>query len=107
MKLYLLVPLCAAVAFPLAVTAEPAVDGAKLGELEAIVAQCGQVNPSDTDKYKELLTPLISDVSAADIEAVRKTEVYLDAYEAISGQLEKATKDEVVAACAEILASNN
>ncbi|WP_211462944.1 hypothetical protein [Collimonas silvisoli] len=107
MKLYLLVPWCAAVALPLAVTAEPPVDEAALGEMEAIVARCGQVNPTDSAKYKELLTPLISDMPDADIEAARRTEAYRQAYEAISEQLRKATKDEVVAACADALAANN
>jgi hypothetical protein len=107
MKRYLLVPFCAAVAFPLAVTAEPSVDGATLAELEAIVAQCNQVDPTNSAKYKELVARVISDVPAADIETARNTEIYVQAYEASSSRLAQATKDEVVAACAEALSSNN
>ena len=107
MKLYLLVPLCAAAAFPLAVTAEPSVDGAALAQSEAIVAHCSQVNPMDSAKYQELLMRLIADVPVEDLEAARKTEVYLRAYESVSGQLAQVPKDEAVAACADTLASNN
>ncbi|MFC5475522.1 hypothetical protein [Paraherbaspirillum soli] len=105
MKLYLLV--CAAVALPLAVMAETTVDGATLGQLDAIVAQCGQANPSDSVKYQELLTPLIADVPPAEVEAARQTDIYRQAYDAITEQLAKASKDDVVAACAGAIASNN
>jgi hypothetical protein len=107
MKRYLLVPFCAAVAFPLAVTAEPSVEAATLAELEAIVARCSQVDPANSAKYKELLARVFSDVPVADIEAARNTEIYLHAYEASSARLAQATKDEVVVACAEALSSNN
>jgi len=107
MKRYLLFPFCAVVAFPLVVKAEPSVEGATLAELEAIVAQCSQADPTNSAKYKELVVHVISDVPVADIEAARNTEIYRQAYEASSARLAQATTDEVAVACAGALRSDN
>jgi hypothetical protein len=107
MKLYLLASLCALASFSLAIAAESSLDGATLGQMEAIVTQCGKINPADSAKFQELLKPVIADVPAEELAAARKTEVYRRAYESIAEQLAAANKDEAVAACAGVIAANN
>ncbi|SFI27356.1 hypothetical protein SAMN04515618_115133 [Collimonas sp. OK307] len=106
MKLSLLVSLCAAAGFSLAATAAQAVDGVRLGQMEAVVAHCSQVKPADSVRYRELLTPLTSDVSVEELAAVRKSREYQRGYESITGQLAAAKKEEVIEACAGALESN-
>jgi hypothetical protein len=107
MKLSLVISLCAAAALSLAAAAATAVDGATLGQMEAVVAHCSQINPADSARYRELLTPLTADVSAEDLAAARKSKAYQQGHEFISAQLATAKKDEIVDACAGVLAANN
>ncbi|GAC1325239.1 MAG: hypothetical protein NVS3B11_21490 [Collimonas sp.] len=107
MKLRLLVSWCAAAGFSLTAAAAQSVDGARLGQMEAAVAHCSQITPADSARYRELLMPLTTDISAGDLAAARKTKAYVHGYEFISGQLAAAKKEEAIAACAGLLAANN
>ncbi|HWW03790.1 hypothetical protein [Collimonas sp.] len=107
MKLYLLASLCALTSFSLALAAESSLDDAALGQMEAVVAHCGQINPADSARYQELLKPVIGDASAEDLAAARKTEVYKQAHDSIAEQLADAKKEEALAACDGAVATNN
>ena len=107
MKLYLLVSLSALASFSLALAVESSLDGARLGQMEAVVAHCGKLSPADNARYRELLKPVIADASAEDLAAARKTESYRRAYEEVSGQLSEAKKEDAIAACAGAVAANN
>lgn len=103
MKIYRILFLGAAMALPQFAPAEPEVSNQTLGQVEGVVNFCSQADAKAAPRYKEKAKALIGDLSAEDLAKARKSEEYKTAYEWISGELRKSSKDESSKLCTDFL----
>jgi hypothetical protein len=71
-----------------------------LGQIEATLKFCSDVNPKAEAKYKEFGKMLVKDATEEELKKVRVSGEYKESYDAITEQLGKAPKDKVVESCA-------
>lgn len=86
-----------------AVAEKPPVGNQGLGQVEAILEHCAKINPQAAAKYKDFGKLLLGKASDKEVAEVRKTEEYKEAHDSVSEALDKASKDEAIKACTELL----
>ena len=97
--------LCVTAAFSLpqiANAAEPFTKHA-FGMLEGTLAFCTQVNPQSASKYQDKAKRFAAGVPEKQVTAVRGTREYQSAYQSASEVLGGMSKEQVTAACSDVL----
>jgi hypothetical protein len=74
-----------------------------LGQVEGTLHFCSGVNPKADAKYKEFGKRLVADASAEELNKVRNSSEYKEAYDSITEQLGKASPKAAVEACTAFL----
>jgi hypothetical protein len=88
-----------------AARADPPVGGAVLGQAEAVLDRCQESIPAGAERYKALAKGLTGDATDKELNEVRNSTEYRDAYDAASAQLDSLPKEESDKACGEGLKS--
>lgn len=66
----------------IAVRAEESIDPVTLGNLDAVIAFCGEINPAGAPSYAALKKTVVGSEAAEAVEAVTQKPEYHEAYEA-------------------------
>ena len=107
MKLHRIVCVCAAIVLPQVSLAGLPFTGQALATAQATIDFCAQVHPEQAKKYQEHAKLLVRDSSEEEVAKLRKTSEYKEAYEWVTGELAKVTRDESTTACRGLLPSDN
>ena len=101
MRLEILSVVClgAVIAAAQVVAADLPFTPAGLGHLEGALDSCARAIPKAAAEYNQQKERLVQGVSDKDLADVRAAGEYQGAYEAISDQLEKVSKDQAAEAC--------
>jgi hypothetical protein len=84
-------------------SAAESIDPATLGNFDAIVALCRQLNPGGESAYKALRASLISGLSGTAVEALMQTEEYRDALEAGGKTAAKEPRESALRDCIKLV----
>jgi hypothetical protein len=95
----------AVAATSLASAAEPGYAGT-LGNFDAIVASCTQLNPAGESAYKAMRASLVGDMSSAELEALMQTPEYREALESSNKSIAAESKDVALKDCIKLMPSH-
>lgn len=98
MKIYLILCLCAASTIPLLAVAD-APSGQSLGTAQATIDFCARINPDAATKYQQQATSLVQGVPEEELNKVRSTDEYKEAYTQTSTVLDEISKADAATAC--------
>jgi hypothetical protein len=90
--------LCAVVALPVS-AAEVPLRGQALGSVQSTVDFCAQLDPGSADKYQGFSKLVVEGAPGTEVEEVRRTDEYKEAYERVRAQLKDVPKDQAVESC--------
>jgi uncharacterized membrane protein len=99
MKLSYICCLAALIAVPQQFAATPPLPPPVLGQLEASVSFCIQVDTKFADKYKELGKKLVVDISEKEVAEARASAGYKEGFNTMTAQLKELPKEKAVDAC--------
>ena len=102
--------LTAALAFPQLAGAKLSMTPQALGIVEGILTFCTKAVPDSASKFNKAKEPgsgFLSDVTKEELEKVRSSGEYLDAYASTTESLNKLPKDESVKACTDFLSGKS
>ncbi len=102
MKTLGIIALCVGLGTASLARADARVTPMTLGSVDAVLAFCGQVNPTGASAYKALKESLLGKDDHAR-EAATHTSAYKDAFAQISSVLKSAPGDWAVRACTDLL----
>jgi hypothetical protein len=71
-----------------------------LGQMEATLKFCSNVNPKAEANYKELGKMLVKDATEEELTKARASSAYKESYDSITERLGKAPKDKALESCA-------
>ena len=91
--------LLAALVVPRLALAELPFPNDTFGRMEGTIDFCARVDSQSAAKYQEAKKGLVRDVPEREVIEARRTKKYNDAYEGITAGLDKAAKDQAIAAC--------
>jgi len=74
-----------------------------LGQIEAILKFCSDVNPKAEAKYKEFAKMMVQEATEEELKKARASSEYKEAYDSITEQLGKVPKDKAVNSCTAFL----
>ena len=74
-----------------------------LGQVEATLKFCTDANPKAEAKYKEFGKMLVKEATEEELKKARTSSEYKEAYDSITEQLGKVSKDKAVAACTDLV----
>ena len=103
MKLHRIVCLCAAIVLPQVSWAELTFTGTALATVQATIDFCAQTQAHDAKRFQEYSALLVRDASQEELAKIRDTSEYKAAYELISDELAKVTKEHAKASCRDLL----
>ncbi len=81
--------------------ADPPVDGATLGQLEAVLEYCAHLDPALAERNKVLAQGLTGRATDDELAKVRAGATYRAAYDATRAELARQPKDDADKACLE------
>lgn len=87
-------------------TGTQAPDPRALGTTEAILNYCGTADPADADKYRAQDKLLIGSASQEELDKVRKSDEYRQAYDSVTDFVEKVDKHNAKRVCSESLSQS-
>jgi hypothetical protein len=103
MKIHRILCLGAAIVIPQLALAKLPFTNDAFGKIEGTLDFCAQVDPQTAAKYQEQKQQIVRDVPDQELVEARQTQEYKDAYEGISAELGKVSKDQAIKACTEFL----
>lgn len=106
MKTHRILILISAILISQAALAKLPMSNDVFGKSEGTFDFCVQAKPSDAAKYQERKRSLVRGASDKEVADSRKTSEYRNAYDWITDQLGKLSKDHSVAACDAVLRSD-
>jgi hypothetical protein len=102
--------LTAVLVFPQLAGAELAMTPQALGIVEGILTFCTKAVPDSASKFNKAKEPgsgFLSDATKEELEKVRSSGEYLDAYGSTTESLNKLPKEEAVKACTDFLSGKS
>jgi hypothetical protein len=90
--------LYAVVALP-AFAADAPLSGEALGSVQGTIDFCAQIDPGSADQNHGFSKLVVQGAPATDVEKVRRTDEYKEAYEKVSAQLRNVPKQQAVESC--------
>ncbi|MEO8418543.1 MAG: hypothetical protein ABI475_07465 [Methylophilaceae bacterium] len=102
MKIYLILCLCAASTIPLPAVAD-APPNQSLGTAQATIDFCARINPAGAAQYQQRAASLVQGVLQADLDKIRSTDEYKEAYTQTSTVLDEISKPDAATACKDFL----
>ena len=89
----------AALIIPVCAVSAPPVPPKALGNVEAIVNFCVRVDQESADKYKSLQKAVTHDMTEKELAEARDSADYKEAYDAVTGELEKIPAEKAPKSC--------
>ena len=71
-----------------------------LGQLEAVLDHCAQVNPQAASQYQQAKKMLVEQATAAELAKIRAGKPYQEAYERASAELGQQSAEQLSKTCA-------
>ncbi len=74
-----------------------------LGQVEGTLDFCSKLNPKSEVRYKEWGKMFVKDATAEELKKARSSNEYKEAYDSISEQLDKVSKEKAAEACTSLV----
>jgi len=99
MKIRKMVCLCTVAALPALALAELPVNGQALGSVQGTVDFCAQLDPASAATYQGFPKLIVQGTAEEEVEKVRRSDEYKEAYASVSAQLKDIPKEQAIESC--------